>query len=275
VSRRTITAVIGVYNEEHNLPRCLRALAWCDEVIVVDKFSTDRTPEIARSFPNIVFLQNEDWLNVNINLGIERAKGDWILRIDADEIASPELAEEIQHKVLASPIQPCDGYWVPNRVFFFGKWIRYGVALDTRFGNEKPGYGWRQILFRKGYADYPCVRQHEELRVKGNWGRLNGHYDHFSHRTVSQWIGKMNLYTDLDVGRTDVLAPGYVAPKTSKTVVALALIFYRLYIKRNGYRDGIHGFITCALNTAYILVERAKVWEKQFRLTHPDEIAEY
>ncbi len=273
--RQKISAVMGVYNEEHNLPRCLQALGWCDEIVVVDKFSTDRTADIATGFPNVVFLQSEDWLNVNINLGIERSTGDWILRIDADEVVSPELAAEIQVKVLALADRPYEGFWVPNRVFFFGKWIRYGIALDTRFGTERPGFGYRQVLFRKGSASYPCLRQHEELCVRGSWSRLHGHYDHFSHRTVSQWITKMNLYTDLDAGRIDVLAPGYLPPKPGKTVVALAVIFYRLYVKRKGYRDGIHGFITCALNTAYILVERCKLWEKHVRQAHPGEVVDY
>ena len=273
-ARQTLSAVLGVYNEGHQIARCLEALAWADEVIVVDKFSTDDTEAVAARYSNVRFYQNESWLNVNINLGIEKAAGDWILRIDADEIVSPDMAAEIQ-EILVRPDTSYSGYWAPNRVYFFGKWIRYGVAYDARFGKERLGYAYRQVLFRKGTASYACKRQHEELTTHGEYGLLAGHYDHFSHPSVSRWIAKMNLYTDLDAGRTDVLSADFRPPRPGRTLIALTKIFFDLYVGRKGYRDGIYGFVTCSLNTMYVLVERCKIWEKHYRLTHPEEIVEY
>jgi glycosyltransferase involved in cell wall biosynthesis len=273
--RQTLSVVIPVLNVEDKIARCLEALAWADEVVVVDMFSTDRTEEICQSYPNVVFLQNMDYIFANVNYGIDHACGDWIMRLDSDEVVTPELAAEIQTEVLAKPDLPYSGFAVPNKVYFFGKWIRYGVAYDATNGPEWIGYGFRRILFRRGTARYECKREHEDLQTTGEYGRLRGHYDHFSHRTVSEWIRKMNYYTDKDVERMDVLAPDFRVPKPGKTLIALAKVFFDLYIRRKGHKDGIHGFMTCALNTLYILVERCKVWEKHWRLTHPDEVVHY
>jgi glycosyltransferase involved in cell wall biosynthesis len=274
-ARQTISVVIPVLNVERIIARCLDALGWADEVVVVDMFSTDRTEEICRRYPNVSFHQNRDYIYANVNYGIDHATGDWVMRLDSDEVVTPELADEIQREVLAKPDGPYSGYWVPNRVFFFGRWIRYGVAYDDRFGKDRIGYGFRKALFRRSTARYACQREHEDLTTEGEYGVLRHHYDHFSHRSVSEWIAKMNYYTDRDVERQDVLAPGFNLPRPGRTLVALTTIFFNLYIRRKGYRDGIYGFITCALNTFYVLVERCKVWEKHYRLTRPDDVTTY
>src|SRR5206468_2319733 len=136
------------------------------------------------SYPNVRVLQCEDYIFAKVNFGLEQATGDWILKLDADEIVSPELAAEIQ-TLMENPQTGIDGYWVPNRVFFFGKWIKYGVAYDPRFGKEKVGFGRRQSLWKKGFAWHDAHSEHEEISTKGVWGVLNGHYDHYSHRSVS------------------------------------------------------------------------------------------
>ena len=272
-ARRSVSAVLCVFNEAHQIARCLDALAWCDEVVVVDRNSTDGTAEIARRYPNVRLFEREDWTNPNMNFGLQQAAGDWILRIDCDEIVTPELAEEIQREVLERDDPRCTGYWVPNRVYFFGKWIRYGVAYDARF--KRPGYGYRQILFRRGTASYACASFHEELTTQGEWGRLQHHFEHYSHPSVSRWIAKMNHYTDNDVAQMDVLAPDFKLPRPGRTLVAMVKIFATYYIVRQGWRDGVHGFMTCALNTIYVLVERCKVWEKHYRLAHPDNVVKY
>lgn len=270
--RQTISVVMPVLNVERIIARCLDALTWADEVVVVDMFSTDRTEETCRGYSNVAFYQNQDYIYANVNYGIDRAKGDWVMRLDSDEIVTAELAREIQEEVLARPDVTFSGFWVPNRVFFFGKWIRYGVAYDDRFGKDRVGYGFRKALFRKGTARYACQREHEDLTTEGEYGVLKRHYDHFSHRSVSEWISKMNYYTDRDVERKDVLGLEFKVPRAGRTLVALASIFTNLYVRRKGYKDGLYGFITCALNTFYVLVERCKVWEKRYRLTHPNDI---
>lgn len=273
-TRMRLSIVIPVYNEERGIQRCLEAIRWADEVIIVDMFSTDRTQEICRSYPNVRFFQNRDYIFANVNYGIDRATGDWIMRLDADEIISEELHQEID-AILRTPDGPYSGYWIPGRTYFFGKWIRYGITYETRFGNQNPGCGYRRMLFRPGAARYPCQREHEDLDVTGEWGVLKGHYDHFSHRSVSHYISKMQYYTDRDVERMDVLAPDFKVPNPYKTPIALIVIFLTHFVRRKGYKDGLYGFITCGVTAMYEFVLRCKIWEKHYRLTHKDEIVEY
>lgn len=272
--RQRLSVVLPVYNEEKRIARCLEAIRWADEIVVVDMFSQDRTEEICRSYPNVVFYRNQDYIYANVNYGIDHATGDWIMRLDADEILSPELCAEIQ-ELLVTPNVTYSGYWIPNRVYFFGKWIRYGITYDPRFGTDRPGLGYRKMLFRPGAARYACQREHEDIVVTGEWGLLKGHFDHFSHRSVSHYLSKMQYYTDRDVERMDVLAPGFKLPSPFRTPVAMVTIFLGYFVLRKGYKDGIYGVITCALTVLYELVLRCKIWEKHYRLTHPEEITEY
>ena len=272
--RKSISAVICTRNEGVRIAKCLEGLLWCDEILVIDRFSTDDTEEIACRYAKVQFIQRDEWVNSNMNFGLEAAKGDWTIRMDADEVVSPEMAEEIL-LMLANDNPEYGGYLAPNRVFFFGKWIQFGVAYDHRFAKVRPGYGFRKVLFRKGTARFECLKQHEDFVTEGKYGILKGHYDHFSHPTVSRWIEKMNWYTDIDTGLTDVLAPNFKLPHPAKTLIALIKIFFDLYIMRKGYKDGVYGFITCSLNTFYVLVERCKIWEKHYRAARPDQIVKY
>ena len=190
MARQTLSVVIPVYNVADIIGRCLDALTWADEVVVVDMFSTDETEAICRRYANVRFFQNRDYIYANFNYGLDRATGDWILRLDSDEVVSLQLAQEIQEEVLANYLK-----------------------------NEYP-------------------------------------------QTV-------------DVERTDVTAPGFRLPRPHRTLLALAKVFFDLYIRRKGYRDGVHGFMCCTLNTFYLLVERCKLWEKHAWATQCEELVRY
>lgn len=269
MSRKTISIVIPTRNVAPILRRTLDALTWADEVVIVDSFSTDETQEIAKSYPNVVFHQ---WVRpgvysiyAKVNYGIDRAAGDWVMRLDSDEVVTPELAREIQ-EVLASPDCPYDGFKIPSRTYMFGKWIRYGIAYNTEgINQEEPGYGYRYCLWRRGMARYPDHHIHEELAVQGTWGYLRHPYDHYSHASVSQWIAKMNFYTDCDTQSWSFDDPMYKPYHPLKTIVAVVLTFYRHYIKSKGYKDGLHGFMLAGLNAVYLFVERCKMWERRWK----------
>ena len=269
-NHHTISVVTPVKNVEDRLERFLDALTWCDEVVLVDQFSTDRTPEIAARYPNVTFIQNNDFVPVNYNLGQERARGDWIFRLDSDEIPTPELVAEIRQQVVENPTPAFDGFLVPNRVYFFGKWIRYGIAYDPR---APEGCSLRKSLYRKGCARYPGQSYHDDLEGTGNWGQLRYPYDHFSHPSVSEWIRKMNHYTDGDLENIDVAAPDFVTPPPWRALVDVAVTFLRLYFQRKGYRDGLHGVIVNGLNALYPFVQKCKVWEKRWHYEQQRNLA--
>jgi len=269
MQRRTLSVVIPTRNVAPIIRRALDALTWVDEVVIVDSFSQDETPEIVRSYPNVTFYQ---WMRpgvysiyAKVNYGIERAQGDWVMRLDSDEVVSPELAEEIQALLKQDEI-PYDGYKIPSRTYFFGKWIKYGIAYSTEGINAtNPGHGYRKCLWRRGMARYPDRHVHEDLETQGEWGYLSHHYDHFSHETVSQWIAKMNFYTDIDSARLSPDDPMFKRYHPLKTVLAMGKVFYEHYFRLHGRRDGMHGFMLAALNAVYLLVFRCKMWERLWR----------
>lgn len=261
--RKQISVVIPTFDVERIIGRCLDALRWADEVNVVDMFSTDRTAEICRSYPNVRFLQNRDYIYANVNYGIERASHEWVMRLDSDEVVTPALAEEIQQVVLTERMPQYSGFYVPNRVFFFGHWIKYGPAFDPR--SPVAGESYRKLIFRKGTASYRCEREHEDLTTTGEYGFLKNHYRHYSHESISHWIAKMNYYTDRDVERVPVDA--IVVPRLRRLRLCYWFLsnVVGLYLRKRGYRDGFVGFVVCLLHGGYPIIEQLKRWEKRWQ----------
>ena len=255
--KHTVSVVTPVRNVEDRLERFLDALTGADEVVLIDQFSTDRTAEIAARYPNVTFIRSDDFVPRNYNLGQERARGEWILRLDSDEIPSPELVREIE-EILSQDEIPYDGYYVPQRVYFFGKWIRYGIAYTP---GAPAGCSYRKGFYRKGYARYPGRSYHDDLESRGRWGYLRHPYDHYSHASVSEWIAKMNHYTDGDLTQLPLDDPSYRPPRPWRALLDVPLTFVKLYLLRRGYRDGRHGLIVCGLNALYAFVQACKIWE--------------
>ncbi len=260
---KTISVIIPVFNVEKIIARCLDALTWADEVVVVDMFSTDRTKEICESYANVKFLQNKDYIYANINYGMDNAIGDWIMRLDSDEVVTPELAAEIKEKLLMKENDPNSWYWVANRVYFFGKWIKFGPAYDPR--SKGKGFGYRKQIFKKGTARYECKREHEDIVTTGSCGYIHSHYDHYSHADISAWISKMNYYTDMDTERVDNNTSRLTNAYAIRMFAAPIITFLRLYIGRYGYKDGMHGLVVCGLNAWYSFIDRSKAWEKSWK----------
>lgn len=266
---KTISVIIPVYNVENKIVKCLNALKWADEVVVVDMFSADRTQEICATYPNVSFYQNQAYIFANVNYGIDQARGDWLMRLDSDEIVTPELAREIQEVVLSKLEDENSGYWVPSRTYFFGKWLKYGMSYDPRTVGR--GYAMRKILFKKGTARYECKREHEDMTVTGTYGVLEYPYDHYSHDSISTWISKMNYYTDRDTERIETDVPSRLTAFYGLKMVVMPMMdFLKLYIRYRGYKDGMHGLASCVLNSLYTFVDRAKAWEKTWKARNPD-----
>lgn len=263
--RQTISVVIPTLNVEPIIARCLEALRWADEVVVVDMFSTDRTREICESFPNVRFIERRDYIFANVNHGMEVAAGDWVMRLDSDEVPTPELGREIQEEVLARPDAHYNTYWVPNRVYFWGKWLKFGPAYDSRA--KGTGYGYRKILFRKGTAHYVVKSEHEDISATGPFGWLNHPYEHYSMPTVSAWVAKMNYYTDRDVERKTAAECAAVRFTPGSFLWRCFRDFVSLYVRRQGYRDGAHGLSACFLHAVYPAVETIKTWERHWKVT--------
>ena len=247
-----LTVVISAYNEEKNIKDCLLSVKdLTDEIVVVDNKSTDKTAILAAQSGAKVYSQiNNLMLNVNKNYGFNKATGDWILNLDADERLTPELATEIR-AVIEQSNNLTMGFWLPRQNLIFGKWIKSEMWW--------PDYQLR--LFKRGKGKFPQENVHEYLQVEGETEKLKNFLVHQNYSTVSQFINKMDKIYSED-GAENILKSG----RRLSWVDALRFPlddFLKTFFLQKGYKDGLHGLVLSLLQAFYSEVTFAKVWEKR------------
>jgi glycosyltransferase involved in cell wall biosynthesis len=224
-----VSGLIIAYNEEKNIQEVLECFDFCDEIIIVDSFSTDKTLEIAEKFPNVKIIQNkfEDFTKQR-NLALDAAKNDWVLFLDGDERITPELRKEIIEE-LNKPEQK-DAYYFYRKFFFAKKPIHYsGTQTDKNFR-----------LFRKSKARYIAGKKvHETLEVNGTIGELKNKLLHFSVNDYESYKKKMIHYGVLK-GQELALKGKKFSSLTQYSKTAFK--FFKAYILRLGILDGKEGY---------------------------------
>ena len=231
-----ISGLMITFNEEKNIQEVLECFDFCDEIILVDSFSTDKTLEIASKNPKVKIIQNtfEDFTKQR-NLALDSAKNDWVIFLDGDERITPELRDEIITEI-SSPDKK-DAYYFYRKFYFAGKPIHYsGTQSDKNFR-----------LFRKSKCRYIAEKKvHETLKVNGTVGELRNKLLHYSVTDYESYRKKMIHYGVLkgkelyDKGKKFSLLTQY-----SKT----AFKFFKTYILRLGFLDGSEGFQLSVLQT--------------------------
>ena len=242
-----LSVVIITLNEEANLGRTLASVAWADEVIVVDSGSTDRTREIAES--NGARFVVEPWKGFapQKNSALEKAGGDWILSLDADEEVEPALADEIRRAIGASP--SVKGFYVARKNFFLGRWMRHGGFYPDR----------KLRLFRRGSGRFEDRPVHEDAQVDGVTGTLSGHLLHRAYPTLASYLEHMNRYSSLGAQLSAGQRPrGF---SLIDIVVRPQLTFFYNYILRGGFLDGRQGLLLHLYHAGYVSWKYAKAWE--------------
>lgn len=245
----TISIVISAWNEEKGLARCLSSLSFADEIILVDNSSTDDTVKVAQKYKTTVYTRsNNPMLNVNKNYGFEKATGDWILNLDADEEIPVELAKEIIQNIRNSGVS---GYWIPRKNIIFGKWIQHGLWWPDR----------HLRLFRRGKGKFPCKHVHEYVNVDGPTESLITPFVHHNYDSISQFLRKMDtLYTENEV--QNLIATNYQFAWFDAIRFPIS-DFVKIYFAQEGYKDGLHGLVLAMLQAFYSFVVFAKLWEKK------------
>lgn len=229
-----ISVVLAVFNEEDNLRNCLesvKAFAW--EIVIVDGGSSDKTLDIAKQFgAKIIQTNNPSVFHINKNKAIDAASGDWILQLDADEVVTPELAEEIIESV--SSDQDINGYWLPRRNFFLGKFLTKG--------GQYPDYTLR--LYKKGKGRLPAKDVHEQAEVEGKTGYLKSSLLHFRDKSFSKYLEGFNRYTDLQSFQMkEAGIKKNVFSLLSYILVKPVFWFLKTFLRHRGYVDGFPGFV--------------------------------
>lgn len=251
MSRPSLSVVVVTLNEEERIRACLESVAWADEVIVVDAESHDKTAAIARELTDHVFVRPWPGFAAQKNFGIDQAHGEWILSLDADEVVSPALREEIQAEVAGGGRH--QGYSVPRRNVFWDRWVRHGGLYPD----------WQLRLFRRGRGRFVARAVHESVVVDGSVGRLRGHLEHRSYRDVADFLERTDRYTTL--AADDWLAGGRGTRPFADLVVRPLGRFLGMYVWRGGFLDGWRGFLLAVLYGYYVFMRSAKIWERARR----------
>ena len=246
-SRASVSAIIVCFNEEDRIQDCLESVSWCDEIVVVDAFSTDRTPEICRRYTDR-FIQHP-WTGYREQKAFahSQASNDWVLLVDSDERVSPELKREIMDS-LALENGLYAGYAVPRLVHYLGRWWRRGGWY--------PDYDIR--LFRREKATWGGAEPHEKILVDGPVRRLSHPLYHFSYRNIDDHIARINRFTSISAQE---LRNGGTHWRLTDALFRPAGRFCRSYILKRGFMDGFAGFYVAATAAVYVFLKYAKVWE--------------
>lgn len=250
--RETLSVVIPTKDAAALLKDCLASVAWADEIVVVDMFSTDETPEVCAEHPHCRLLRREDYIFGNVNFGFDQASSDWVMRLDTDERITPELAEEVLG-ILADHPEGVTGFEFWERPVILGRELTHG------FGRKH----YRKMMFRRGAARYPVRSEHEDLEASGTWLRTRHGYLHHNYTSVGQYLAKTDYYTQRDAERASLPAR---APGQVQAVVDSLRAFYFYYLRLQGYRDGWVGFVDAAMRGFYQLTYWAKLrerWERE------------
>jgi glycosyltransferase involved in cell wall biosynthesis len=251
VSREALTAVVTTYNEEVNLPECLNSLTFADETLVVDSFSTDRTVEIARSFPRVRVLQHEYFGSAaQKNWAMDRVTTPWLLIVDADEMVTPELALEISNLLKTGP--RADHYRIRRENIFLGEVIRHSGWSTDRVVR----------LVRRGSVRYPNRRVHADLQPGGPTLTLSHSMLHNTCRSLDQYLEKVHRYAVW--GAADAFRGGR-QPGFVELLVRPAWRFVRTYVVQAGFLDGGRGLLVCGLQAYGVFLKWSQVWEWQQR----------
>ncbi len=236
---KTLSVSLTTYNEEKNLPLCLDSIReLADEIVIVDGSSTDKTVEIAKKYGAIVKITTNK-LNFHINKqkAIDMAKCDWIIQLDADELVSLELGDEIK-QILGDDSQKFNGYWIPRKNWFLGRFLMKG--------GQYPDYTLR--LYRKGMGKLPQKDVHEQAEIQGESGYLKHAILHYPYKDFSQYIIKWNRYNIFFAGQIKeeqkdknflqrfLYAIGYFLIKPSYW-------FLMTYFRHKGFIDSWQGFV--------------------------------
>ena len=238
-----ISTIIITFNEEDNIRRCLESVApFSSEIIVVDSGSSDRTVEIANEFTaNVV---HQKWLGYGRQkqFALSLTSHQHVLSIDADE----EVSADLQKEIAALEWQQ-DGYYIPRRVHYLGRWLKRCWY---------PGYVLR--LFRKGTAQFTDEILHESVVAPAATGRMQEVLLHYSYRDVSHHLEKMNGFTTL--AARQMYASGR-KPYPHQILIQPGLEFFKMYVLQRGFLDGFPGLVVSGLTATYVLQKYVKLYE--------------
>lgn len=245
--RLPISACVITYNEEMNIEDCLRSVSFCDDIVVVDSFSTDRTLEISRGYTSRVYQHRYEGNISQKNYALAKVKHDWVFSLDADERVSPELEKEIRAE-FARGFDRCSGYLIRRHVNYMGKWINHCGWY--------PDYKLR--LFDKRHAHFGGREPHDMVITSSSVRRLRGKILHYPCDSLSEHLRTIDKYSGITAARLTRCSHG-----RAMALLVLAPLgkFLEMYVLKGGILDGVHGLIICLVSSFSRFLRYAKIIE--------------
>ncbi len=246
-----LSAFLVCKNEESHIESCLKSLSFCDEIVVVDSFSTDRTPEICKSY-GVTFYQR-DWpgYRAQKEYACSLATNDWVFLVDSDEVVSDGLRQEIlsllenRHNL---KISNYNGFFVGRVMFHMDKWWKKGGWYPEK----------KLRLFKKNSVTWGGIDPHEKVIIDGQVGNLAGELEHFSYDSLNDQVKKLLSHSSLrakeeyNLGRRVNLFDIVIRP---------ILRFVKFYILKKGFLEGTPGLVMGILEAYYTFLKYAQLLE--------------
>lgn len=242
-----VSAVIITFNEEGIIERTLKQLWWCNEIIIIDSGSTDKTIEICSKFNCRIYYHKFNGFGEQKRFGISKADNNWILCIDADEVLTEPLINEIRNELSIKDII-YSGFTIPRNLVFMNKVFKYGKeANDTVIR-----------LFNKDKGNWDGAIVHEKVLLQGPVKKLSNKILHYSYHNYSQFMYKVNIYSSM--GANKLFAKKSTKGK-SLILVDVVFNFFKYYIINLNFLNGFYGFVWSYINTVYHFMKYLKLSE--------------
>lgn len=249
-----LSAVVLTKNEEKNIVECLETLKWCDEIVIVDDYSGDKTIEKIQSLKFKVKSYNSklkifqrhldgDFAGQR-NFGLEKAKGEWVLFVDADERVTSQLAKEIRG---IGNFGEVGGFSIKRRDFLFGKWLKHGETGEIkllRLARKNAGKWQRPV--------------HETWEINGKVGELTSPLLHYPHPTIKEFLQNINFYSDLNAR---IFYQQRITNSWWLIIIYPLGKFVQNYLIRLGFLDETAGLVFALMMSFHSFLTRAKLWQ--------------
>lgn len=248
--REKVTAIVPTFNNERIIRRCLENVKWADEILIADSYSTDRTLEICREFTDRI-IQHE-YINSALqkNWAIPQATHDWIFLLDTDEYLEEGLVREIMD-ALESPQPGIEGYVFPRKNIIYGEWVRTcGIYPDSLVRLFKKKYGYQS---REVHAHIDIPPEHT--------GKFKHHLIHDDFNDIHSYLIKFARYMKYECD--EYWKQGRRFRWRDVTLRPLYVFFWSYFVKQ-GYRDGVRGFLLSVNKAYYNFMIFMKLWEREF-----------
>jgi glycosyltransferase involved in cell wall biosynthesis len=242
-----ISAVLITKNAEAFIKICLESITWCDEIIIVDSGSTDSTLSICKEYNCKISHQDFLGFGAQKNFAIQQAKNDWILNLDADEVVTNELKNNIQ-ELLPVDANNTAAFQLLRTLIFFGQKFNYGRE------NRQPV----NRLFNRNLCRFDSAEVHEKLIINGSLQKLNGELLHYSYADLFQYFSKFNEYTSKAVIELN-------KKKKSRNRLLILLFapfyFFKFYFIELNFMNGYAGFLWSMISSFYVFIKYNKLYE--------------